>query len=126
MVEEYECNWKKIKKNNKEAVKTHSLWHIPKPDTKMQLGENEIIEGVKKGAIFGLISVDIETPEHPKDYFSEMTPIFKNTLVSRNDVGEHMKDHLQREDRIKQPQRQLIGNYFAKEILLGSPLLKWY
>ena len=47
VVEEYECNWKKIKKNNKEAVKTHSLWHIPKPDTKMQLGENEIIEGVK-------------------------------------------------------------------------------
>ena len=37
-----------------------------------------------------------------------------------------MRDHLQRADRIKRPQRQLIGSYFAKEILLGSPLLKWY
>ena len=62
MIEEYECNWKKIKKNNKEAVKTHSLWQIPKPDTKVQLGENEIIEGVKKGAIFGLICVETSRP----------------------------------------------------------------
>ena len=124
MIEEYECNWKKIKKNNIEALKTQALWHIPKPDTKVQLGENEIIEGVKKGSIFGLISVDIETSEHLKDYFSEMTPIFKNTLVSRNDVGAHIRDHLQRADRIKRPQHQLIGSYFAKEILLGSPLLK--
>ena len=120
VVEEYECNWKKIKKNNKEAVKTHSLWYVPK------LCKNVIIEGVKKGEIFGLISVDIETPEHLKDYFSKVTPIFKNTLVSRNDTDEHMRDHLQRKDRIKRPQRQLIGSYFAKEILLGSPLLKWY
>ena len=126
VVEEYKCNWKKIKKNNKEAVNTQSLWHIPKPDTKVQLGQNEIIEGVKKGTIFGLISVDIDTPEHLKHYFSEMTPIFKNTLVSRNDLAEHMRDHVQREDRIKRPQRQLIGSYFAKEILLGLPLLKWY
>ena len=126
VIKQCECYWKKIKKNNKEALKTQSLWHIPKPDTKVQLGENEIIEGVKKGMIFDLISVDIETPEHLKEYFSEMTPIFKNTLVSRNDVGAHMRDHLQRADRIKRPQRQLIGSYFAKEILLRSPLLKWY
>ena len=37
-----------------------------------------------------------------------------------------MKDHLEREDRIKCPQRQLIGSYFTEEILLGIPLLKWY
>ena len=92
----------------------------------MQLDQNEIIQVVKKGTIFGLICVDIETPEHLKDYFSEMTPIFKNNLVSRNDVGEHMRDHLKRVGKIKNPQHQLIGRYFAKQILLGSPLLKWY
>ena len=74
VVEEYECNWKKKTKNNKGAVKTHYLWHKPKPDTKVQHSENEIIEGAKKGVIFGLINVDIETPDHLKHYFSEMTP----------------------------------------------------
>ena len=58
------------------------------------------------------------------NYFFEMTPIFKNTLVSREDVGEHMKDHLEREGRIKRPQRQFIGSFFAEGILLGTPLLK--
>ena len=68
---------------------------------------------MKKGTIFGLNSVDIHTPQHLKD-------------VSREGVGEHMKDHLEREGRIKQPRCQFIGSYFTEEILLGTPLLKWY
>ena len=79
-----------------------------------------LIDVVKSGSIFGIISVDIHTPEHLKDYFSEMTPIFKNTLVSIEDVGEYMKYHLEREGKIKHPQRQLIGNYFAEQVLLGE------
>ena len=27
---------------------------------------------------FGFVECDIEVPDHLKDYFSEMTPIFKN------------------------------------------------
>ena len=126
VVEEYECNWNKIKSSNQQALKTRSIWHIPKPDTRIKIDQNEIIEGVKKGTIFGLVCVDLKTPEHLKDHFCEMTPIFKNTLVSRDDVGEHMRDHLKSEGKIKIPQRQLIGSYFAQNILLGSPLLKWY
>ena len=126
MVEEYTCNWNKIKKTDKQALKTRSIWHIPKPDTRIQIDQNEIIEGVKKGTIFGLVCVDLETPEHLKDHFCEMSPIFKNTLVSRDDVGEHIRDHLKSEGTIKILQRQLIGSYFAQKILLGSPLLKWY
>ena len=64
VVEEYECNWKKIKKTDQQALKTRSIWQIPKRDTKIQIGQNEIIEGVKKGTIFGLVCVDLETPEH--------------------------------------------------------------
>ena len=126
VVEEHECNWVKIKKRDKRALETRSIWSIPKPDTKIKVTQNEIIEGVKKGSIFGLVCVDIETPEELKDHFSEMTPIFKNTLVSRDDVGAHMREHLKSEGKIKIPQRQLIGSYFAQKILLGSPLLKWY
>ena len=60
----------KFKKINAEAQNTKSLWHIPKPDTRVHLNENVINDGVKKGTIFGLISVDIHTPENLKEQFS--------------------------------------------------------
>ena len=101
VIEEYECCWNKIEQSNAEAQRTKHLWHIPKPNSRVHFDEESIIEGVQRRSIFGLISVDIHT--HLKDNFSEMTPIFKNT---REDLGKHMKDHLERESRIKRPQRQ--------------------
>ena len=57
VIEEYECHWNNIKKSNTEAQRTKHLWHMPKPDSRVHLDEDSIIEGVKKGSIFGLISV---------------------------------------------------------------------
>ena len=88
--------------------------------------EKEIVEGVKRGDIFGLIQVDIHTPDHLKEVFEEMTPIFKNSLVSLDDVGEHMKKYLEASGKLKQPQRQLIGSFHGHELLLGTPLLNPY
>ena len=66
---------------------------------------------------------DIHTPEELKDNFAEMIPIFKNTMVSREDVGDYMKSDLLTTDIVKCPQRQLIGSYLAKRIILGSQIL---
>ena len=61
-----------------------------------------------------------------KNYFSEMTPIFKNTEVSLKDVGQHMQEYA-KEHNIKDiPRRLLIGSYFGKKTGLSTPLLKWY
>ena len=69
---------------------------------------------------------DIEVPDHLRDYFSEMTPTFKNTEVSLKDVGQHMQDYA-KEHNIKDiPRRLLIGSYFGQKIGLSTPLLKWY
>ena len=70
-----EENFKKQCRSSKKLI----LWHIPKPDTRVYFNENGIIEAAKKGAIFCLISVDLQTPENLKEHFSEMTHIFKNT-----------------------------------------------
>ena len=48
---------------------------------------------MKNGIIFGMVLVDICTPAELKADFQEMTPIFKNVMVSRNDLGEHTKKH---------------------------------
>ena len=41
--------------------------------------------------LFGFIKVDIETPEHLKEKFSELTPIFKNATIKFEDIGKCMQ-----------------------------------
>ena len=122
---ELECRWLVLK----EEPSCHSIrdtWRVKKPETKNKLSEREILDGVEMGTIFGMIQVDIYTPENLKPMFEEMTPIFKNTLVSRADVGLHMREFLERYDKLKKPQRQLIGSFHGEKILIGTPLLQWY
>ncbi|KAG2983839.1 hypothetical protein PC120_g24353 [Phytophthora cactorum] len=89
-----------------------------------------IIDDTKADKIFGFLECDIETPEHFKDYFSEMTPIFKNVLIDCTDesvIGKHMFDYNQpRTSNRSKPARKLIGSYFGEKILIYTPLLKWY
>ncbi|KAG3132519.1 hypothetical protein PC128_g26465 [Phytophthora cactorum] len=80
--------------------------------------------------VFGFLECDIRTPGHLKDYFSEMTPIFKNVLIDCTDesiIGKHMLDYNQsRTSNRSMPARKLIGSYFGEKILICTPLLKWY
>ncbi|POM64998.1 Hypothetical protein PHPALM_19387, partial [Phytophthora palmivora] len=89
-----------------------------------------IIEDIKTDNAFGFLECDIRTPEHLKDYFSEMTPIFKNVLIDCNDksiVGSHIYDYNQSRGASRaKPARKLIGSYFGEKILIYTPLLKWY
>lgn len=89
-----------------------------------------IIDDIKSDKIFGFLECDIRTPEHLKDYFSEMTPVFKNIEIDCNDeniIGSHMYEYNQtRESGRAKPARKLIGSYFGDKILIYTPLLKWY
>ncbi|KAG2984300.1 hypothetical protein PC120_g24264 [Phytophthora cactorum] len=90
----------------------------------------DIVDDIKNDKIFGFLESDIQTPEHLKQYFGEMTPIFKNTLIDCTDesiIGKHMYDYNQaREKSRSKPARKLIGSYFGEKILIYTPLLKWY
>ncbi|KAG2826262.1 hypothetical protein PC118_g22490 [Phytophthora cactorum] len=55
-----------------------------------------IINDIVNDKIFGFLECDIRTPPHLKEYFSEMTPIFKNTLIDCSDenvIGQHMFEY---------------------------------
>jgi hypothetical protein len=54
----------------------------------------QLEEDILNDKLFGFMKVDIETPKHLKEYFEEMTPIFKNTTVNYEDMGEYMKEYL--------------------------------
>jgi len=90
---------------------------------------DDIVDDIKSDKVFGFLECDIETPEHLKDYFSEMTPIFKNTEIEPTEeiIGKHMYDYNQtRGKNMSKASRKLIGSYFGKQILIYTPLLKWY
>jgi hypothetical protein len=75
---------------------------------------------------FGFVECDIETPEYLKDYFKEMTPIFKIDIIKPTGelIGDFMADVGKKENR--KPSRKLFGSYFGRKILIYTPLLKWY
>ena len=61
-----------------------------------------ILERVDSGALFGMVEVDIEVPEHWPDYFShptlspykyfqEMSPLFCTTEISFDGIGQHIQ-----------------------------------
>ena len=68
---------------------------------------------------------DIEVPDHLKEYFLEMTPIFKNVDVCLDDVREFMQEYAKQQNIKDVPCCFFIGSYFGKKIGLWTPLLKW-
>ena len=85
-----------------------------------------ILSEVRHERLLGCVEVDIRVPEHLKEKFSEMCPIFKNTEISRDDVGDFMKAYAEEHNIMTQPRRSLIGSMKGDKILLATPLPKWY
>ena len=124
-VEMWECKFYQLKRTN------HDLKQFLKErkhplDHKTKLTMAEIINAIKSGLLFGCVECDLHVPEHLKQYFEEMTPIFKNIDISRNDIGHHMKTYGESHDIMNTPRRSLIGSMFGKKVLMATPLLKWY
>ncbi len=55
-----------------------------------------------------------------------MPPIFKNTTITHNDIGDFMRSYLESQGRTFKDTRYLIGSMWGKNILIITPLLKWY
>ncbi len=64
--------------------------------------------------LFGFVQVDIETPEDLKEYFSEMTLIFKNAETKFEDIWEYMQNYHNENDVPFHKGKKLIGSYFGK------------
>ena len=116
VIEQWECDWRR----DQAKQKTPSSKLGSKPS------QDKILQSIQDGTLFGLVHVDIRTPDHLKPRFAELPPIFKNTYVSRDDIGDFMKAYAEKTDTMKKPSRLLISSYHGAQILLATPLLKWY
>ena len=112
VVEMWECDWKRERD--------------PPPRQKWKMTQNEILTAVIDGTLFGMIECDIHVPPELRPYFSEMQPIFKNTTVTRDDIGPFMRQYAEENDIMSAPRRMLVGSFHGIKLLLTTPLLRWY
>ena len=120
--EVWECNWWKLVKTVpalKEFMKQHFPFQQP-------ITEEELVRRIQKDQLFGYVQCDLEVPEHMREEFANFPPIFKNTLVSRADIGDHMRQYAEENDLLKKPRKMLISSYFLKDGIVTTPNLQFY
>ena len=112
VVEMWECDWKRERDTP--------------PRQKWNMTQQQIIAAVVDGTLFGMVECDVRVPEHLQDHFAEMQPIFKNTTVTRDDIGPFMRQYAEEHDIMSTPRRMLVGSFHGIKLLLATPLLRWY
>ena len=121
VVEMWECGWKE--KRKEPDVKS---FLAPARRQKWKMTQQQIITAVVDGTLFGMVECDVRVPSELRAHFAEMQPIFKNTTVTRDDIGPFMRQYAEEHDIMSTPRRMLVGSYRGEKILLTTPLLRWY
>ena len=122
IVEIWECEWWSLYKSDASA-KSHLRKNFP---YRHPLSEEGLLHGIIDGRLFGYVQCDIEVPEHLRDYFSNFPPVFKITAVSRDDIGNLMKQYAEKENILVQPRRMLISSFFLTNGTIITRLLLFY
>ena len=108
------------------------LWSIGqdmlcgKLEHKKYEGDGNIHELMK--GFHGMVEVDIETPEHLKNFTGEFPLVFKNAEYDSNDVmGDCIKEIYAKEGKADKPNvsRKLISSFQGKKVLIKSDRLRF-
>ena len=102
--------------------------HETKPTRRLKWAttQNEILTAEIDCALFGIVECDVRFPDNIRGHFAEMQPVFKNKTVTRDDIGPCMHQHAEEHTILTKPRRILVGSYRGDNILLTTPLLRWY
>ena len=122
IVEMWQCEWWSLYKTDA-SVKIHLR---EKPPYSCPLSEEGLMQEFIDGRQLGYVQCDIEVPENQRDYFSNISPIFKNIDVSSGDIGKLMKQHAETENIMVQPRRMLISSFILTNVTIITPLLLFY
>ena len=90
------------------------------------LSEEQLLQRIIDGRLFGYVQYDIEVPEHLRGHFFNFPPIIKNTVVSREDICYLMKEYAEKERIMPQPRRMLISSFILTNGSIITPLLLFY
>ena len=120
--EMWECDWWESFKTD-EKIKNHVRTHFP---YKRLLSTDSLLAKIKDGSLFGYVQCDLVVPDELKPKFANFPPIFKNTEVGRDDIGEYMKNYAIENEMLKHPQRMLISSFKLENGTVITPLFNFY
>ena len=101
VIEMWECEWWRLYKTTntvEQHIREHFLY-------RRSLAAEQLLKEIKEGKLFGYVGCDIELPENLRANFANFHPIFKNTLVSKSDIGDLMKNYAEEKRFLSQPQK---------------------
>ena len=111
----WECEWWRLYKTTN-TVKQHIREHFC---YRRSLAAEQLLEEIKKGKLIGYVQCDNEVPENLRANFANFPPIFRNTLVIKNDIGDLMKNYAEEERLLSQPRKMLISSF---SLQTGTPI----
>ena len=120
--EMWECEWWQNFKTN-DKIKNHVRTHFP---YKRPLSTDSLLAKIKDGSLFGYVQCDLVVPDELKSKFANFPPIFKNTEVGRNHIGDYMKNYAIENEMLKHPQRMLISSFKLENGTVITPLFNFY
>ena len=120
--EMWECNWWELYRTDA-TVKNHLGANFP---YQRPLSEERLMQEIKSRRLFGYVQCGLKVPEHLKAYLANVPPIFENTVVSRNDIRDLMKEYAEKEGIMSQPRRMLISTFHLNNGTIITPLLLYH
>ena len=133
VVEIWECEWKeKVKKDKIAAAIAADPFFIYQPikppKVKGVITEKMILDAImrEKNPLYGFISCDVTTPEHLKAKYDQFPLVYRHYEIDRDDLEPWMRPLAEAQGYLKTPSKLLITCHEAKNILIATPLAKFY
>ena len=106
VIEMWECEWWQLYKKT-----TNDKLHIRKKLPLQTITYTTTTPGKKKkGKVLSCVQGEVEVPEKERANFDYFPPLFKNTLVSKNDIPDLIKRYAEEEKLMSQPPKMLISS----------------
>ena len=84
---------------------------------KRPLRQDQLLDKIKSGALFGYVRCDIKVPDHLREKFVNFPPIFKNTNVCRQYIGPLMQEYAEKKGLVSQQRRRWNSSF---ELINGT------
>ena len=88
--------------------------------------ENQLLEEIKKGNVLSYLGCDIEVTENLRSKADKFPPIFKNTLVTKKEIRELMKNYAQEVELLSQSRQMSKSSFTIHNGTLVTTLLLIY
>ena len=89
------------------SLKNHVRKNVP---YKLPLSMENLLKRIDEDKFFGYVQCVLEVPEELYERFANFPPIFKNSNVGREDIGDFMRGYAEKNDLLMKPQRMLISS----------------